>query len=67
MNGVVIGILALLAGAGLVIYAMREGKKSGRIEEQHEAQGEILQKVEKANDAAADSSHDDELRKKYNR
>ena len=63
--GAIFGILALFAGAGLVIYALREGKKSGRIEKEHEAQEQVIENVKKANDAAADSSHDDKLREKY--
>lgn len=63
-----LGIVLALAGViGAFLYAQAKAKKEGRTEKDHETQSEILQKVGKANSAARDSSHDDELRKKYNR
>lgn len=63
-----LGIILALAGViGAFLYAQAKAKKEGRTEKEHETQGEILDKVKKANAASADSSHDDELRKKYGR
>ena len=41
--------------------------RSGKQEQESDTQKEVLDNVKKANDAARDDAHDDELRKKYRR
>jgi hypothetical protein len=67
MLEVVVGLGLLLSIFGALIYASYRERKTGRDQQKLDNAEEAIENVKKANNAASDSSFDDELQQKYGR